>query len=266
MEVHHPHHPTHKKDWKEYITEFIMLFAAVSLGFLAENFREQYIEKERAHELLESFMADVNVNVKLLDSLIEGNRKMIMKNDSAILYMMKNDEVSLEILYEMLPLQSFRYLNNNETYHQMKSSGSLRYIKDKTLLRNIIEYNNISKATEYRSVAYEAEYIGDDYTNTLQRWMPPEIAIKRHTTPYMRRSDYKKMMKTPDDVKLMKELDDLTNNKTNIIRGQDLIKLKKELIPVISRKGSLVSGSEALMIRTRAQADILINYYNNLEH
>jgi hypothetical protein len=73
-------------------------------------------------------------------------------------------------------------------------------------------------------------------------------------------------MKMPDDVKLMKELDDLTNNKTNIIKGQDLIKLKKELIPVISRKGSLVSGSEALMIRTRAQADILINYYNNLEH
>lgn len=266
MEVHHPHHPTHKKDWKEYITEFIMLFAAVSLGFLAENFREQYIEKERAHELLESFMADVHVNVKLLDSLIEGNRKMIMKNDSAILYLMKNDEISIEKLYDFLPLQSFRYLNNNETYDQMKSSGSLRYIKDQNLLRNIIEYNNISKATEYRSVAYEAEYIGDDYTNTLQKWMPPEIAIKRHTTPYMRRNDYKKMLKSPEDVLLMKELDELTVNKSNTIKGEDLLRMRRELIPVISRKGSLVSGSEALMIRTRAQADVLINYYNQLKH
>ncbi len=266
MEVHHPHHPTHKKDWKEYITEFIMLFAAVSLGFLAENFREQYIEKERAHELLESFMADVHVNVKLLDSLIEGNRKMIMKNDSAILYLMKNDKIELERLYELLPLQSFRYLNNNETYDQMKSSGSLRYIKDQKLLRNIIEYNNISKATEYRSVAYEAEYIGDDYTNTLQKWMPPEIAIKRHTTPYMKRNDYKKMMRTPEDVRLMNELDRLTINKIHIVEGQGIIRMRKELIPVISRKGSLVSGSEALMIRTRAQADVLIKYYNNLKH
>lgn len=34
MEVHHPHHPTHKKKWSEYITEFVMLFAAVTLGFL----------------------------------------------------------------------------------------------------------------------------------------------------------------------------------------------------------------------------------------
>ena len=243
-----------------------MLFAAVSLGFLAENFREQYIEKERAHELLESFMADVHVNVKLLDSLIEGNRKMIMKNDSAILYLMKNDKIELERLYELLPLQSFRYLNNNETYDQMKSSGSLRYIKDQNLLRNIIEYNNISKATEYRSVAYEAEYIGDDYTNTLQKWMPPEIAIKRHTTPYMKRNDYKKMMKTPEDVRLMNELDRLTINKIHIVEGQGVIRMRKELIPVISRKGSLVSGSEALMIRTRAQADVLIKYYNNLKH
>ena len=36
MEVHHPHHPTHKKKWSEYIIEFVMLFTAVTLGFFAE--------------------------------------------------------------------------------------------------------------------------------------------------------------------------------------------------------------------------------------
>ncbi len=30
MEVHHPHHPTHKKKWSEYLIEFLMLFAAVT--------------------------------------------------------------------------------------------------------------------------------------------------------------------------------------------------------------------------------------------
>lgn len=40
MEVHHPHHPTHKKKWSEYIIEFVMLFTAVTLGFIAENIRE----------------------------------------------------------------------------------------------------------------------------------------------------------------------------------------------------------------------------------
>ena len=40
MEVHHSHKNHGKKNWKEHITEFFMLFLAVSLGFLAENYRE----------------------------------------------------------------------------------------------------------------------------------------------------------------------------------------------------------------------------------
>ena len=50
MEVHHPYHLTHKKKWSEYIIEFVMLFAAVTLGFFAENIREGFIEKEREKE------------------------------------------------------------------------------------------------------------------------------------------------------------------------------------------------------------------------
>ena len=60
MEVHHPHHPTHKKAWKEYITEFIMLFAAVSLGFLAENIREHQIEMKRGKD----YLSDLHIDLK----------------------------------------------------------------------------------------------------------------------------------------------------------------------------------------------------------
>ena len=52
MEVHHPHHPTHKKNWSEYIIEFVMLFAAVTLGFFAENVREHKIMNERKDQNL----------------------------------------------------------------------------------------------------------------------------------------------------------------------------------------------------------------------
>ena len=48
MEVHkHPHHITHKKKWGEYLLEFFMLFLAVFLGFVAENFREHQVEHQR---------------------------------------------------------------------------------------------------------------------------------------------------------------------------------------------------------------------------
>jgi hypothetical protein len=57
MEVHHPHHPTHKKNWSEYIIEFVMLFTAVTLGFFAENIREHLAEKallEKKLKIIES--------------------------------------------------------------------------------------------------------------------------------------------------------------------------------------------------------------------
>jgi len=53
MEVHPPHHPTHKKIWSEYISEFLMLFPAVTLGFFAENIRENISEHNKKKELLE---------------------------------------------------------------------------------------------------------------------------------------------------------------------------------------------------------------------
>ena len=60
MEIHHPHHPTHKKNWKEYITEFLMLFFAVTLGFFVENYREHYIEQQREKEFLQLIVQDVD--------------------------------------------------------------------------------------------------------------------------------------------------------------------------------------------------------------
>src|SRR5947207_11821372 len=55
MEVHkHPHHVTHKKKWGEYLLEFLMLFLAVFLGFLAENFREHQLEKEKGRQYIQS--------------------------------------------------------------------------------------------------------------------------------------------------------------------------------------------------------------------
>ena len=59
MEVHHAHHPTHKKKISEYFLEFFMLFFAVTLGFFAENQREHYIEGQREIQYMESLIEDL---------------------------------------------------------------------------------------------------------------------------------------------------------------------------------------------------------------
>ncbi len=62
MEVHHPHHPTHKKKWAEYIIEFVMLFAAVTLGFLAENVRELNTDKKNTNNSLVTLYKDIQTD------------------------------------------------------------------------------------------------------------------------------------------------------------------------------------------------------------
>jgi hypothetical protein len=71
MEVHkHPHHVTHKKKWGEYLLEFLMLFLAVFLGFLAENFREHQVEKERGRQYIQSLYEDLKADTLRLGLLI----------------------------------------------------------------------------------------------------------------------------------------------------------------------------------------------------
>src|SRR5215471_2654460 len=63
MEVHkHPHHVMHRKKWGEYLLEFFMLFLAVFLGFLAENQREHYVEREREKQFINSLVRDVEMD------------------------------------------------------------------------------------------------------------------------------------------------------------------------------------------------------------
>ena len=59
MEVHHPHHVTHKKKWAEYLLEFFMLFLAVFLGFLVENQREHMVEHRREKKYIVSMIEDL---------------------------------------------------------------------------------------------------------------------------------------------------------------------------------------------------------------
>src|SRR5678815_2977706 len=63
MEIHkHPHHVTHKKKWGEYLLEFFMLFLAVFLGFLVENYRETLVNKEKEHHYMQNMVADLKTD------------------------------------------------------------------------------------------------------------------------------------------------------------------------------------------------------------
>jgi hypothetical protein len=141
MEVHkHPHHVMHKKDWNEYALEFFMLFLAVFLGFLVENFHEHYVEKERLHQYLKSTHIDIDRNIASLDSCIRENTAMIKRYDPLVQGLMQNSTVDRSAFAKTLGVVWYRGFNNkNETFEQIKSSGTLRYVNNQELLSEILQ-------------------------------------------------------------------------------------------------------------------------------
>ena len=62
MEVfHHPDLHHNKKQWKEYIIEFLMIFLAVTLGFFAENLREYISDNHHVRQLASQLIIDLKM-------------------------------------------------------------------------------------------------------------------------------------------------------------------------------------------------------------
>src|ERR1017187_1679325 len=74
MEVHHHPDLHHKsKKWKEYFLEFLMIFLAVTLGFFAENLREQIKDHKQLHQFMQSLNQDLRDDMAMYDSSISIN-------------------------------------------------------------------------------------------------------------------------------------------------------------------------------------------------
>lgn len=259
MEVHHPHHPTHKKKLKEYFIEFFMLFTAVTLGFFAENVREIYVEKERAHEFIEQFKNDVKTNIAFIDSLtIMHNKTEYSMGKTMIELTNASSSFDLSFFHANVFSSYPRFLSKNDTYEQMKSSGSLRYIKDKRLLELMIDYSNETEAAEYRSKEQEASYALGTYADLLTAWTPPSIAIKRYL---ISTDNTKARVNTPDSIlQQLKQLDKYKSDTLVLIKGKELEEFKKVMTPALARRLGLMKTTISFLTRARNKGNLLLEY------
>ncbi|QNA44544.1 hypothetical protein [Lacibacter sediminis] len=155
MEVHHHTHdpaaPHHKKNWKSYFWEFLMLFLAITLGFLVENQREHYIEHLRAKEFAKSLIKDLESDklssdshqikseryIVFVDSLLQVSKRKLEGKDAAVF------SFYTRFLYWT---EAFSW--NRATFEQIKNSGSLRYFKNYSLLEKLMKYEAMVNQTE----------------------------------------------------------------------------------------------------------------------
>ena len=141
--AHHLHKAPGKNFW-HYFFEFFMLFLAVFCGFLAENYREHVVERERANEfaksLVQDFQNDVtaikkhkktaSVYIALVDSMINLSQKQLEGRVSA------QFSFYIRFMYWTQPI-----VWNRATFEQIKNSGSLRYFKNHELLEKLMKYD-----------------------------------------------------------------------------------------------------------------------------
>ena len=143
MEVHHPHHPTHKKKWSEYIIEFLMLFTAVTLGFFVENYREHYVEKLREEQFIFDIRKDIIFDSMQLSKLGQQQKTRRQYYDSLlVIYKQGNwkDEIPALQKYNSFLSGKITWEPRQETYKQLISTGSLRFFTDRKFVEDLKEY------------------------------------------------------------------------------------------------------------------------------
>lgn len=149
MEVHHPHHAP--KHWKSYLSEFFMLFMAVTLGFFVENYREHFIERQREKEFLGLIVKDIQMDIQMVDSNLHYRHiradisKQFAKN-------FLEDEYKIDTgpFYYNGRRLHVRYLfeRTDAGFQLLRNAGGLRLIHNQVIIQAIQHYENSIAAIE----------------------------------------------------------------------------------------------------------------------
>jgi hypothetical protein len=171
VEVHHHPELPHgeKKRFKEYILEFLMIFLAVTMGYIAENIREHLSDNSKQDEYITGMIKNLAVDtVRLKDVLKETN---IQINGFDSLINVSKSKLSEIKVQDSLYLMTSRYIfyandfkNDDVTLTQLRNAGGYRLIKDSNVLDSIAEYESRIKEIddEFNGVVRSLEKARDN--------------------------------------------------------------------------------------------------------
>ncbi len=130
--AHHLHHAPGKKIF-HYFYEFLMLFLAVFCGFLAENFREHYVERERAEQYMASFYQDLRADTAKLSADIAWDQdKLATLNGMTNCYdTLRKNWMSTRCLWALVTksMANRRFILTDRTLKQLANAGGFRLLK-----------------------------------------------------------------------------------------------------------------------------------------
>ena len=164
MEVHHHpdlHHK--KKNFKEYFLEFLMIFLAVTLGFIAENIREKITEHHKAKTYAAEMVNDLESDTIQLRKYINYMTNAAHNVDT--LFQLLSAHEPKEILsgklywYGLFAGASAKFVPDDATFEQMKSSGSLSYFTHGSVAKKVAEYDRLCRLMKSTDNSDEGIYV-----------------------------------------------------------------------------------------------------------
>lgn len=196
MEVHHPHHPTHKKKWSEYILEFFMLFTAVTLGFFAENLREGIAEKHKKEELLIAVAEDFKKDYNQIEFHKNFDQNKIKISDSLDkLIDLNPSEVDQQLYYRLVNnlYMSWKFNSNSRSRIEAESKGYISEKENEELANYISKYTfhltDLTELLAQEQASYEKfneninRYVVDSLESKASRFPRIDIPNKKGIRP-----------------------------------------------------------------------------------
>lgn len=142
MEVHHHPH-VEKKSFKEYVLEGLMIFLAVTMGFIAENIRDHFSDKAKEKEYIENIKKDLVRDTTNLNVWIAALYKRSESFDSLITLLQQpgpTDKGQDLYYYARVSTRSPRFDAALNSFNEMKNSGNTRLIKNRKVLNDMLDY------------------------------------------------------------------------------------------------------------------------------
>lgn len=143
MEVHHHPH-VEKKNFKEYLLEFLMIFLAVTLGFFAENFREHRENVNKENDYIQSFIEDLKSDTAKIKQVLSFEQHIKLQSIDSLLYLLNTGQIKGHendlYYYGRVATRYPIFQSNDRTITQLKNSGTLRLIREEATADSITSY------------------------------------------------------------------------------------------------------------------------------
>lgn len=171
MEVHHHpdlHHK--KKKFSEYFLEFLMIFLAVSMGFIAENVREGRSERHKEREYVEGLVRDLRQDTANLRTYIRLNQTKVAGMDTLLSLAGRDMSTPANklLFYRCcrMYMSSVAFFKSVDvTLAQLKSTGGYRLFRQSSIADKIAAYDQsiprlyVQEQTYDKSLLYAQEML-----------------------------------------------------------------------------------------------------------